>query len=111
MCSMMITAENGFGTGFGSNVMWFPYFRPCWGSMTYLGVARDSFPLHLTLPQVFATVATDPPLGLAHAQSVDSQASFVWGDLSVQCLSLLHILTFGSVIIRSEISQFRVFSV
>ena len=54
---------------------------------------------------MLATVRTDPPLVLAQARSVDSQVSFVWGDLSVQCLSLLHVLTFGSLLGQSVLSS------
>ena len=66
-----------------------------------LGIAQLSSGVirRLNLPYV-RNVPTDPPLVLAQARSVDSQVSFVWGDLSVQCLSLLHVLTFGQFSVR-----------
>ena len=71
-----------------------------------LGIAQLSSGVirRLNLPYV-RNVPTDPPLVLAQARSVDSQVSFVWGDVSVQRLSLLHVLTFGSVLGQSILSS------
>ena len=96
---IIVTAEKWFGTGLPTLVRAGVNWLILGAAQLNSGVIR-----RLNLPYV-RNVPTDPPLVLAQARSVDSQVSFVWGDLSVQCLSLLHVLTCGSVLGQSILSS------